>query len=598
VSEVSTRSPVLAHVLGDRPAAVLLVELTTGTVVSTNAVAREMAPDLPHRATFETWTESVGLLSAGGDPLPAGDTPMSQFGQAEPGLGVAVSVTPTPSSAPSRELRWLVALPVSGAPGLAATGLVMLFSVRTEAVASDLARPDPEQPGPTSPPVLATGLSYTVADARSPDTPLVWVSPGFTLTTGYHSEDVLGRNCRFLQGPHTSSDTVGRLRLAVSERSTQVQTVLNYTKGGTPFWNQVTLSPIADADGTVTHIVGVQNDVTGRLLAERERDAALDAARRADAAAADAAARLEALAGTPHSLSTMTGGVQFAARYLPAREALGAGADFFDVHELTRDHVSLVIGDVLGRDVQPSRAIAQVQGMVAALASIGDAGPAAILERVDLVASSSTEDAASLYLADLTRVEDGWVMRSSSAGHPPVVVVHPDGRAELLVAPVGSGHEPPVGLHHGRRSEQVTKLEEGTTVIAFSDGLVKRRSEHLDTGIDRLLGALASAPSAAVDLVDHLVDTLTPEHLGPPDDDVVVLALGLGTTSQVTDVGGLHPSVPLAPTQWRVLGRTRPDVEVPDSPAPQGLHGEAADDLPEPGVRHSRLLRRRRTSTR
>ncbi|WP_163185290.1 SpoIIE family protein phosphatase [Cellulosimicrobium sp. SL-1] len=124
----------------------------------------------------------------------------------------------------------------------------------------------------------ASEVSFTIADARAPGVPLVWVNPAFTATTGYAADEVLGTNCRFLQGPGTDRDAVARIRAAVDGGTTAGETLLNYRKDGTPFWNQLTLSPVHDELGTLTHFVGVQADVTARVETARSREAALDAA--------------------------------------------------------------------------------------------------------------------------------------------------------------------------------------------------------------------------------------------------------------------------------------------------------------------------------
>ncbi len=124
----------------------------------------------------------------------------------------------------------------------------------------------------------ASDVSFTIADARAPGMPLVWVNPAFTVTTGYTADEVLGTNCRFLQGPATDRDAVARIREGVADARTVGETLLNYRKDGTPFWNQLTISPVHDELGTLTHFVGVQADVTARVETARSREAALDAA--------------------------------------------------------------------------------------------------------------------------------------------------------------------------------------------------------------------------------------------------------------------------------------------------------------------------------
>lgn len=111
----------------------------------------------------------------------------------------------------------------------------------------------------------ATGISFTLADARAPDQPLTWVNPAFTAMTGYAVGEALGHNCRFLQGPDTDPHAVAALRRATREGTDRTVTLLTYRKDGSAFWNEVGISPVRDTAGVVTHFVGVQTDVTERV---------------------------------------------------------------------------------------------------------------------------------------------------------------------------------------------------------------------------------------------------------------------------------------------------------------------------------------------
>ena len=113
----------------------------------------------------------------------------------------------------------------------------------------------------------------------------MWVNPSFTRVTGYEPEEVVGRNCRFLQGPATDPAAVEGIRAAIRERRTHTTTLLNYRKDGTAFWNQLSISPVFDGAGALVSFVGVQTDVTERVRVEHEREAAF---------AAEQAARQEA----------------------------------------------------------------------------------------------------------------------------------------------------------------------------------------------------------------------------------------------------------------------------------------------------------------
>ena len=143
----------------------------------------------------------------------------------------------------------------------------------------------------------ASELSFTLSDPNLPDNPLIWVNPAFERVTGHPAAEVLGRNCRFLQGPGTDPVLVGRIRSAMAARETFADTLLNYRKDGTPFWNQVVISPVLGAEGELTHFVGIQADVTDRVEAQRARDRQLASAR-------DDGARLALLAAVSEGLAT------------------------------------------------------------------------------------------------------------------------------------------------------------------------------------------------------------------------------------------------------------------------------------------------------
>lgn len=122
--------------------------------------------------------------------------------------------------------------------------------------------------------VLA-GLRHTfvVADATLPDCPLVFASDGFLQMTGYSADEVLGHNCRFLQGEGSDPKDVTKLREAVKNGTHVSVRLLNYRKDGTPFWNLLTMTPIKGDDGRVSKIVGVQVDVTSRTEGQAKESA-------------------------------------------------------------------------------------------------------------------------------------------------------------------------------------------------------------------------------------------------------------------------------------------------------------------------------------
>jgi PAS domain S-box-containing protein len=121
-----------------------------------------------------------------------------------------------------------------------------------------------------------TPFGITIADMRIDDEPIIYANTGFTRITGYPEDEVLGRNCRFLQGEGTSDKPVGLMREAI-ETGDSVQVILeNYRKDGTAFWNEVTLSPLEDDSGEITHYLGFQQDVSQRKEYEQQLEAQRD----------------------------------------------------------------------------------------------------------------------------------------------------------------------------------------------------------------------------------------------------------------------------------------------------------------------------------
>ena len=106
------------------------------------------------------------------------------------------------------------------------------------------------------------GTGFLLTDPRLDDHPIVYVNEPFLEMTGYSADEVLGRNCRFLQGEDTDEAAIDELRSAIADERPVTVELVNYRKDGTPFWNQVHISPVRDGDGRLVHFVGVQVDVT------------------------------------------------------------------------------------------------------------------------------------------------------------------------------------------------------------------------------------------------------------------------------------------------------------------------------------------------
>ena len=138
-------------------------------------------------------------------------------------------------------------------------------------ITNELTRED-NGPDPFSSAVRATRMPMLITDPSKPDNPIVFVNGAFSKLTGFDHDEILGRNCRFLQGPLTDRGEVDRLREAIVARVPIELELLNYRKDGTTFWNRLLVSPVFNDDGDLTYYFASQFDVT----LERERLARLE----------------------------------------------------------------------------------------------------------------------------------------------------------------------------------------------------------------------------------------------------------------------------------------------------------------------------------
>lgn len=114
----------------------------------------------------------------------------------------------------------------------------------------------------------ASADGIAISDAGQPDLPLIYVNPAFERMTGYDRTEMLGRNCRFLQNGETQQPGLDVIRLALKQEQPARALVRNYCKDGTTFWNELTLAPVRDESGRLTHYIGVAKDVTDRVETE------------------------------------------------------------------------------------------------------------------------------------------------------------------------------------------------------------------------------------------------------------------------------------------------------------------------------------------
>ena len=244
---------------------------------------------------------------------------------------------------------------------------------------------------------------------------------------------------------------------------------------------------------------------------------------------------------------------QIVVRYLPAAEAARVGGDWYDAFVQPDGATVLVIGDVVGHDTSAAASMGQLRSMLRGIAVTGDVGPAGLLAQLDAAMTQlQLHTYATAALARFEQTPDDLGrgvtrMRWANAGHPPPLIIHPDGTIAELASWRGDlmlGVDPTA-----RRRESVVSLDRETTVLLYTDGLIERRDSVLDDGMDRLRTAAAELAGLPLDdLCDGLIERLVDSR---PEDDVALVAIRLHRQDRPRpDVAGprsVPPTVPPDP---------------------------------------------------
>jgi serine phosphatase RsbU (regulator of sigma subunit)/anti-sigma regulatory factor (Ser/Thr protein kinase) len=266
---------------------------------------------------------------------------------------------------------------------------------------------------------------------------------------------------------------------------------------------------------------------SGRRYGEEDVALARELARRAAPALENALrfeqeqATAEALQLTllPERLPALTE-ADHAARYVPGSDQLKIGGDWYDVLPLPDGRVMAAIGDVVGHGIRAAASMSRIRNALD-FCAIDGLGPAAILRRLnDNFTALGDSDMATVLIAVYDpRVE---TLQFASAGHPPPLVQRPGARPEYLEGTRGA---PLCAVDDMHYTDVEAAVPPGTLLLLYTDGLIERRGESLDEGLDRLVDAVGDAPEKLDDLADHLLERLLGGRRA--EDDVALLALRL-----------------------------------------------------------------------
>ncbi|GGY57791.1 SpoIIE family protein phosphatase [Streptomyces xanthochromogenes] len=207
----------------------------------------------------------------------------------------------------------------------------------------------------------------------------------------------------------------------------------------------------------------------------------------------------------------------FAVRYEPATQPLEVGGDWYDTVSLPDGRIGIVVGDCVGRGLEAASVMGQLRSACRALL-LQDASPAQTLMALDQFAAGVPGAACTTVFCGVLNADTGQ-LTYSSAGHPPGILVQPDGTTRLLE----DGRSLPLAVRTGKqRPEGTCVISARSTLLLYTDGLVERRRRPLSAGIDQASEALQDGRNTAVDeLATDVMARLAP--VGGYDDDVALL---------------------------------------------------------------------------
>jgi sigma-B regulation protein RsbU (phosphoserine phosphatase) len=382
--------------------------------------------------------------------------------------------------------------------------------------------------------LASTAEGVTISDCSLPENPIIYANEGFERITGYSISDVVGRNCRFLQGEDTDPEAIDEIRRGLREHRELTVEILNYRKDGTPFWNRLSIDPVRDSTGRVTNYIGIQVDITERKMAEEALQRAKD-----DLESANQRMRrnLQAAVRVQQALLPAAApdvpGAEIAWRLDPCAELAG---DFLNIYRMGRNLVGVYLLDVSGHGVAASLLSVTVSRMLSGTSrqSILFDAAAAPDERIPVSPSRVAEKLNELFPFDPRTAQfftllyglldtKERILRYVSAGHLPPIRLSEQGEPTLL-----DSEGLPIGLFpHSTWEDRTVQLEAGDRVYFYTDGLIEaENSQGIEFGVDRLSDLLASLRSkpleSGLDRVLREADAWTGPK--PLEDDASILA--------------------------------------------------------------------------
>ena len=316
----------------------------------------------------------------------------------------------------------------------------------------------------------------TISIMSEVDNPLIYANKGFEKLTGYSLNDVIGKNCRFLQGTDTEPSAVNAIRNAIKQGGECTVELLNYKKDGTPFWNRLSITPLKDENGIISHYVGIQSDITELKETKKRLELANDNLhkfRDRIIGELDQASKTQQFM-LPSELPE-NDHLRFCAKYKPMDKI---GGDYYDVIELSDRNYGMLIADVTGHGI-PAALLTFMTSFAFKNTAINSRSTQEVISITNEKLIDKMPKGAFITMFYTIYDSRSKTLTYTQAGHPPGFVIRPTSR-ELIPLTTNGGL---VGVFNNNKitfGEGQIKLLPRDKVMLYTDAIEETRNRECE----------------------------------------------------------------------------------------------------------------------
>lgn len=347
-------------------------------------------------------------------------------------------------------------------------------------------------------------ISVTISDPKMADNPLVYVNKGFMKTTGYRADEVLGKNCRFLQGNSTNRQTVESIKNKVLNKESYTTEILNYKKNGEPFWNELNIFPIfCKSTNQLDYYIGVQKDVTEKKEAQLLLQHNMNLAKKIQTHF------------LPNKMEEQNMSID--GQYIPCDDL---GGDLYYWTKLNATQYAVFILDVMGHGVAASMVGTAIRSTLLDT-MLNEMDQGALMQRInDQMHSLFGGIGEVMYFTGISMLIDVKenTIKYVNAGHPPAIYVDSKHHVQTL-----NSEYPPVGIiPNVKYAESIVSFAPDSRLLLYTDGLLN--NIEMKANVENLTQSIINYYK---EKDDAFLDHFTKDHLNEAQesDDISVVSI-------------------------------------------------------------------------